>query len=130
MSEGIAVAVLGFFGIIVTTLGGIAVARTNKQVKVVKEHVQNNHIDPRTGEAYNLRDNLDDNQRAVLQRLDYIMRQQSGMQKDIGRLGDRDMQLGDELRDINRKLEKHLDWSADWSDDIEKTVNPLRKDNQ
>ena len=52
MSEGIAVAVLGFFGIIVTTLGGIAVARTNKQVKVVKEHVQNNHIDPRTGEAY------------------------------------------------------------------------------
>ena len=119
MSEGAWVAVLGVLGTLVTTLGGVAVTVINKKLRTVTDHVQNSHKDPVTGEAYNLRDNIDDNQREVLAEL-------RGMRKDIGRLGDRDVQLGDDLRDLRRDLARHLDWSDGFVKDIESTLNPNR----
>ena len=141
MSEIVFNALLGFFGVVVTTLGAIAVAKLNAQMKttkqevsVVKDHVQNSHINPQTGEAYNLRDNIDDNQREILARLDYVVRQQSGMQKDIGRLGESDLQRRGEMRDtrndvtqLRRDLGAHIEKAAERVDELEQTINPKRE---
>ena len=109
------VAVIGVVGVISMATSGVVVALVSSQkraVKRVQEHVANSHVNA-DGSDYNLRDNIDNNQGAVLAEL-------RGIRKDIGRLDTRSIAQGEEHRYLVRKLDAHLDWSHAWSKEREK----------
>ena len=127
MTEGVWIGLLGVVGTLVTTLGGIAVAAINRRLKTVTEHVQNSHVDPTTGKAYNLRDNIDDNQRVLtdaVARLEasigYVASDVKGLRRDIGRLDQRDIEDAAELRETRKQVNQRID-------NLERTINPKEK---
>ncbi|QIK61790.1 hypothetical protein G7068_16115 [Leucobacter viscericola] len=135
MSEAFWIAVVGAGGVVSTALSGIVIAmlsRQHKSVKSVREQVENDHKLP-GGAPYNLRDNIDANQTAVMSEI-------RGLRKDVGRLDNRDIARGEEIRELSRTLGQHLDWSHGWKskqaeatheiadrlEDIEDTLNPTK----
>lgn len=125
MTENVIVALLGLVGVTVTASSVVLaalVARQSKQVKEVRAQVANSHILP-NGEPYNLRDNIDHNQAAVLGEI-------RGIKRDIGRLDERDIQRTVEMRYMNQKLDGLASadqGAADRLNNIEDTLD-LRKD--
>lgn len=125
MTEGIWIALIGALQVVVLgVLGKVATdsSRARKQV-------ENSHIDP-NGMPYNLRDNIDANQYAVMAEL-------RGVRRDVGRLDARDIERGREIREMDTRLDEHLEWSREWKTrqeeagraaagrlrDIEETIN-------
>src|SRR5690606_26710291 len=135
MTEAIWIAIIGSFQVVLVALIS-KISRDTRRAKnaaeAAEEQVANSHTLP-SGETYNLRDNIDHNQSAVMAEL-------RGVRRDIGRLDTRDIERGREIRDLTHKVDKHLEWSAAWSDereaadrdaakrigDIEDTLNPAK----
>lgn len=123
MTEGIWIAIIGLFQVVLVALIGkisVDAHRSKKATQavqadttIVKREVKNSH-------STNLREDLD-------RQHDELMAELRGVRKDVGRLDTRDIARGEEIRSLTKKLDKHLDWSAEWSADIEDTLNP-RKD--
>lgn len=92
----------------------------------VRAQVENSH-------STNMRDENDERHKEVVGLI-------QGVQKDVGRLDQRDIYRGQEIREMDRKLDEHLEWSRTWSADqenadrdavgrirnIEDTLNPGR----
>lgn len=125
MSEQVLITfILATQGIIVAVIGKISIdtRRAKKATKVVQDQVANTHVLP-NGEPYNLRDNIDHNQAAVLGEI-------RGMRRDIGRLDQRDIQRGIEMREMHHKIDElgTADrGAADRITNLEDTLD-LRKD--
>ncbi|PRI10909.1 hypothetical protein [Leucobacter massiliensis] len=122
MSEPVMVAVIGAAQVVLAALIGkisFDTRRAKKAAESAEEQVANSHTLP-TGETYNLRDNIDHNQAAV-------MAEFRGMRRDLGRVDSRTIDLGREIGEVRRTLNKHLDDSAEWREEIEDTLNPAKE---
>ena len=125
MSEGVWIAIIGCIGVISTAMSGVVIAILHRQTKTVgkvRDHVENSHIGL-DGKPYNLRDNIDDNQAAVLSEF-------RGIRRDLGRIDGRVIALEVGRHEDRRALETHLDWSRgqeDRIDGLEDTLN-VRKE--
>lgn len=122
------VAVVGALATVITAV----LARQSKSLKAVRDQVENSHIDE-SGQPYNLRDNIDENQAEVLNALGRVERELVGMKKDIGRLDDRDLAHGKhhervdgKLDQLDTKLDTHLEQTREHVDRIDALE---RKDN-
>ncbi|QZY52935.1 hypothetical protein [Leucobacter tenebrionis] len=109
MTEGIWIAIIA--AVQALSLG--VLGKVSRDSSTTRKEVKNSH-------STNLREELDERHHEQMSEL-------RGIRKDVGRLDTRDIQRGEEIRDLTRKVDKHLDWSAEWSADIEDTLNP-RKD--
>lgn len=115
MSEAVGIAIIGLFQAVLValiakiTIDGRRAKKATQAVqadtKVVRKEVKNSH-------STNLREDLD-------RQHDAVMAEFRGTRKDIGRLDERDMARGNEIRDLSRKLDAHLEWSRTWSADQE-----------
>lgn len=125
MTEHIWVAlIVAMQGVLVALIGKVTIdaRRTKRSTEAVKEQVANSHLLP-NGEPYNLRDNIDHNQSAVLGEI-------RGIRRDIGRLDQRDIERGREMREMHAKIDElgTADrGAADRLTNIEDTLD-LRKD--
>ena len=125
MSEQIGIALIGFAQVVLVALIGkisLDARRTKRATEVVQEQVANTHLLP-NGQPYNLRDNIDHNQTAVISEI-------RGIRRDIGRLDQRDIQRGIEMREMHHKIDElgSADrGAADRLSNIEDTLD-LRKD--
>ncbi|WP_449281263.1 hypothetical protein [Leucobacter sp.] len=143
MTEQVMVAIVGLAGVITTAIATVLVAmiqHQRRELKAVKDQVTNSHILP-NGQPYNLRDNIDHNQAAV-------MAEFRGMRRDLGRLEARVFRTEEKLDrvdekqdEVAEKLGAHLAWSTGWSPEqerrdaaleqrvtnIEDTLNPKEK---
>lgn len=129
MTQQVIIALIGASQVILVALIGkisIDTRRNKKSTEEVKEQVSNSHIMP-DGTLYNLRDNIDNNQATVLSSQATVLAEIRGVRRDVGRLDLRDINRGEELQDINRKLDD-LRKSDDKADgrirNIEDTINP------
>lgn len=110
-------------------------ARANRRIKKIDEktdrtldQVENNHRDPVTGEPINMREENDDRHEAVMTAIENVKRTQvdhgsqlrdvqstqRGMQRDIGRLADQDVdqqrrtdKLSDHVHELEQTIPKH-----------------------
>ncbi|SDQ04861.1 hypothetical protein [Leucobacter chromiiresistens] len=125
MTEPIWVAlIVAMQGVVVALISKVTIdaRRTKRSTEAVKEQVANSHVLP-NGEPYNLRDNIDHNQLAVLGEI-------RGIRRDIGRLDQRDIERGREMRELHVKIDElgTADrGAADRLTNIEDTLD-LRKD--
>ena len=132
MTQQVIIALIGAAqAVLVVVLGKISLdlRRNKKSTEEVKEQVSNSHIMP-DGTLYNLRDNIDNNQAAVLNSQATVLAEIRGVRRDVGRLDLRDINRGEEMQEINRKLDA-LRKSDDKADgrigNIEDTLE-IRKD--
>ncbi|KKI16365.1 MULTISPECIES: DUF2746 domain-containing protein [unclassified Leucobacter] len=115
MTEGVWIAIIGVLGVISTAASGVVIAiltRQHSTVKRVDEQVTNSH-------GTNFRHDLDvvrDEGRVVGAAVDRIERAVAsiigdvrGIRRDVGRLDDRDVERGREMRALAQRFEKHLD---------------------
>lgn len=108
MTEGVWIAIIACVGVISTPLSAVLLALVSKQgkaIRKVRSHVENSHIDAATGEPYNLRDNIDNNQNATLKEL-------RGLRSAIWRVDTRVIGMENDFRKLRGDL-----------DDIEDTIN-------
>lgn len=129
MTENVWIALVGAVQVITLALIG----KVAKDGSRTRNQVENAHIDE-SGEPYNLRDNIDENQAELLTAIGRVEREQSGMKRDIGRLDDRDVEHGkhhervdekferltNKVEATNRNLSTHLEWAHKIVDDLEK----------
>lgn len=127
MTEGVWVAIIAAVqGVVLALIGKVA-----RDSSITRKEVKNSH-------ATNLREELDDRHHEQMAEL-------RGIRKDVGRLDERDIERGREVRRIDAKVDslggklgEHLEWSreyvqgqesqhrdvADRIGDIETTLNP------
>ena len=125
MTEGIWVAIIGVIGGIITVIVQQRRQRKHttaqaKTLEIVRDQVQNSH-------GTNLRNDID-----------VVLSELRGLRKDVGRLDDRDLERGRDMRDlrqavteIDKKLDDHLDYSRTLVEQgdarlghLENTLNP------
>lgn len=137
MSEGVWIAIIATVGVISTPLSGVLIAIVAKQGKVVRkvrDQVENSHVDPISGEPYNLRDNIDDNQNEVLVELKELRGELKGVRRDVGRVDSRTLEVERDVRSITRTLADHTTDEAGRTtliqgriEDLEDTLNVRKK---
>lgn len=102
----------------------------DSKLERVRAQVENSH-------DTNLRDELDADRQAASHRHTEVMDRISGVQKDVGRLDTREIELGREIRDarqdigsVRADLTAHVEWSRgqeDRIDGLEDTLNPPKE---
>lgn len=105
MTEGVWIAIIACVGVISTPLSAVLLALVSKQGKVIRKvrsHVENSHIDAATGEPYNLRDNIDNNQNETLKEI-------RGLRRDIGRVDTRVIGVENDFRKLRDDLDEMED---------------------
>lgn len=123
MTEGIWIAIIGGAQALMLALFG-KVARTSsraaKDSARAREHVENSHVTA-SGEPYNLRDNIDDNQNELLREI-------RGVRVELGRVDTRVIAVEGDMRKVRDDLSRHIDWSReeeDRTDGIQRRVGTL-----
>ena len=112
MSEGVLVAIIaGVQAVVLALIGKVA-----RDSSVTRREVKNSH-------STNLREELDSRHHETMSEL-------RGIRKDVGRLDDRDVERGRDVRRIEAKLDDHIVWSREQEDRIdglEDTLNPKKE---
>lgn len=130
MTEAVWIAIIGCAqAIMLAMLGMIAKssASAKKDSAAAREHVENSHIDRMTGQPYNLRDNIDNNQNELLREI-------RGVRIELGRVDQRAIAVEADVRQVRAELGQQIAWSRgqegriDSQEDrlghLENTLNP------
>lgn len=127
MTEAVWIAIIGCAQAIMLGLLGV-IAKSSASAKrnsaAAREHVENSHIDRITGQPYNLRDNIDNNQSELLREI-------RGVRIDLGRVDTRLIAVEAETRVMRHELSDQAERSRNQGDrlgSLESTLNP--KENQ
>lgn len=122
ITEGVWIEIIGTLGVvIVAALGTLSVilGKQNKTLRTVRNHVENSHIDRSTGQPYNLRDNIDDNQNELLREI-------RGLRIELGRVDQRVIavdqrvaSVDSDLRTVRTEFHEHIEWSRDQEDRVD-----------
>lgn len=99
---------------------GAKLAGMDAKLERVRAQVENSH-------STNLRDELDADRKRQQEQHSEVVSLVRGVQKDVGRLDQRDIDRGRQIEAIDTKLDGHIEWSRgqkDRIDDIEDTLNP------